>query len=70
MDPALVNLVGVVYRNIEPAAPEYENLYYIGQAVEEQVSQIWIDWAHVTPVGNQLIAQEMLDAIRSRLAGE
>lgn len=70
MDPALVNLVGVVYRNIELATPEYENLYYIGQAVEEQVSQIWIDWAHVTPVGNQLIAQEMLDAIRSRLAGE
>lgn len=70
MDPALVDLVGVVYRNIELAAPEYEKLHYIAQPWEEQVSQIWIDWAHVTPVGNQLIAEEMLDAIRSQLAGE
>jgi lysophospholipase L1-like esterase len=70
MDPALVNLVAAVYRKIELAAPQYENLYYIAQPWEEQRAQVWIDWAHVTPVGNQLIAEEMLDALDSQLAGE
>ena len=60
MDPALVNLLDAVYRDIELAAPEYENLYYIAHVFDEQDSQIYRDHCHVTPVGNQLIAQKML----------
>ncbi len=70
VDQARVDLCDAVYRNIELAAPEYENLYHITDVFDEQDAQIWIDWAHVTPVGNQLIAQEMLDVMKNQLAGE
>ena len=68
MDPALVSLFDAVYRDIELAALEYENLYYVAHVLDEQDSLIWIDEYHVTPVGNQLIASEMLDVIKNQLA--
>lgn len=70
MDPALISLFDVVYRNMSLAASEYENLYYIAHVFDEQDSQIWIDWIHVTSVGNQLIAQEMLGVIKNKFAQE
>ena len=33
-------------------------------------SLIWIDEAHVTPIGNQLIAERMLDVIQARSSDE
>jgi lysophospholipase L1-like esterase len=68
--PAIAPLLDAAYRNMELTAPEYENLYYIAHVFDEQVSQIWIDEWHVTPVGNQLIVQEMMDVIEDQLAGE
>ncbi len=65
-----VSLGDATYRRIEMAAPEYKNLYYIAHIFDEQVSQIWIDRLHVTPIGNQLIAQEMLDTIQRQSSEE
>ena len=64
MDPALVALHGSVYRRVRQVATNYENLYYIGGIFDSLNSGIWIDAFHVTPEGNQLIAQKMLDVAR------
>lgn len=69
MDPALVDLYDAAYRRMEQAALEYENLYYMGALFDKEPSQIWIDRHHVTPPGNQLVAEHMLDVIRIQLAG-
>ena len=55
------------YQRIEQAADEYENLYFIADAFDTEETMIWIDGVHVTPVGNQLIAQEMLSEISADL---
>jgi lysophospholipase L1-like esterase len=70
-DPARIRLSDSVYRTIELAASksDYENLYYLGQIFDKYTSPIWIDGLHVTPVGNQLIAQKMLDVVAARNQG-
>lgn len=70
MDQALVDLHAAVYRNVELAAPHYENLYYITDVFDEQDSHIWIDSHHVTPERNQLIGDTMLDAISKEWSAE
>jgi hypothetical protein len=33
-------------------------------------SLIWIDAAHITPIGNEVIAERMLDVIQARSSDE
>lgn len=67
LDPRLVNLVRVTYENIFSAAADHTNLYYIANVFEENDTQIWSDsWSHVTPVGNELIAQKIIQLITSK----
>jgi hypothetical protein len=66
MDPALVALYDSVYRIIEQSASEYENLYYMGHIFDEYRSGIWIDFAHKTPAGNQIVAKKMINIIATR----
>ncbi len=70
-DPARIRLSNSMYRTIELVASEaeYENLYYLGHIFDKYTSLIWIDGWHVTPVGNQLIAQKMLDVVAARNQG-
>jgi lysophospholipase L1-like esterase len=70
-DPARMRLSNSIYRTIELVASEaeYENLYYLGDIFDKYTSLIWIDGWHVTPVGNQLIAQKMLDVVAARNQG-
>jgi hypothetical protein len=63
MDPALRELYDSVYRRVEQAAKKHENLYYIADMFDSLASEIWIDDAHVTPVGNRLIADKMFRVI-------
>jgi len=63
MDPALMKLYHLTYQNIVRSAPQHKNLYYLGNVFDGVESLLWIDDAHVTPVGNQLIAQQMLDIV-------
>jgi lysophospholipase L1-like esterase len=56
-----------VYQKLSSTALEHKNLYYIADVFDQQESQIWIDWPHATPVGNQLVAQKMLDLIKRQI---
>jgi lysophospholipase L1-like esterase len=58
-----VDFFDVVYKKIERDSIGYQNLYYIADVFDQKKDQIWIDWEHVTPVGNQLVARSMLDII-------
>jgi hypothetical protein len=66
IDPALDKLYHSVYRAIEPLALEYANLYYMAKIFDEYEPLVWLDDAHVTPEGNRLIAQKMLQVIMDR----
>jgi hypothetical protein len=68
MDPALVALYDSVYRIIKQSASEYENLYYMGHVFDEYKSGIWIDFAHMTPAGNQIVAKKVINTITSKTA--
>ena len=61
IDPALDKLYHSVYQAIEPLA--LEHLYYMGKIFDTYEPLVWLDDAHVTPEGNQLIAQNMLQVI-------
>jgi len=52
-----------VYRTIEREFSKYQNLYSMAHIFDHYDSLIWIDDGHVTPIGNQLIAERMLDVI-------
>jgi lysophospholipase L1-like esterase len=68
-DPAERKLYDSVYRIIEQESPKYKNIYYMARIFDEYKSLIFIDGAHVTPEGNRLIAQKMLQAIMYRNPG-
>jgi hypothetical protein len=63
MDPAYIELYESVYGRVQQIAKKYENLYYMANIFDEYKQLIWIDDVHVTPEGNLLIAQKMLQAI-------
>jgi len=66
MDPALIELYGSVYRRVQQAAEKYEDLYDMANVFDEYEPLVWIDIAHVTPEGNRLIAQKMVQVIMDR----
>ena len=63
---ALDKLVTAVYQTIERESSKYQNLYSMVHIFDRYDSLIWIDEGHVTPIGNQLIAERMLDIIQAR----
>ena len=69
-DVALYKLFTAVYRTIERECSKYQNLYSMVHIFDRYDSLIWIDAAHVTPIGNQLIAEGMLDVIQTRSSDE
>jgi lysophospholipase L1-like esterase len=62
-DAALDRLYTSVYQTIERESSTHSNLYYLAHIFDRYNSPLWIDEAHVTPVGNQLIAHQMVDVI-------
>ena len=66
LDPAQAKLYLAVYRKIEPQVPAYQNLMYLGAIFDGCTSLLWLDDVHFTPVGNELIAQKMLEVLRAR----
>ena len=69
-DAAFYKLYTAVYQTIERESSQYQNLYSMVHIFDDYDSLIWIDSAHVTPIGNQLIAERMLDAIQARSLDE
>ncbi|MDX1521055.1 MAG: SGNH/GDSL hydrolase family protein, partial [Anaerolineae bacterium] len=68
LDEKTGDLFATTYSNVELEAENFANLYSLAHAFDQTETQVWIDtWGHVTPVGNRLIAQQMVDIIE--LAG-
>jgi len=65
-EAAFYKLYTAVYQTIERESSKYQNLYSMVHIFDRYDSLIWIDAAHVTPIGNQLIAKGMLDVIQTR----
>lgn len=67
----LVALFAEVYEHVRQAANESSNLYNIADVFDAQDGLIYVDpLSHVTPEGNALIAQRMLDLIGEQLGWE
>jgi lysophospholipase L1-like esterase len=64
VDPALTKLYLLAYRKIELLAPQQKNLVYLGEIFDSYEPLLWLDDVHVTPEGNKLIAQRMLQVIK------
>jgi hypothetical protein len=65
-DAALPKLYTAVYQTVERESSKYQNFYSMVHIFDHYDSLIWIDAAHVTPIGNRLIAARMLDIIQAR----
>jgi hypothetical protein len=66
LDPALAKLYLSVYRKVEPLVPKCKNLIYLGAIYDDYNPLLWLDDSHVTPIGNELVAQKMLEVLRAR----
>jgi len=69
-EAAFYKLLAAVYQTIERKSSKYQNLYSMVHIFDRYDSLIWIDDDHVTPIGNQLIAERMLDVIQARSSDE
>jgi lysophospholipase L1-like esterase len=66
VDPSLAKLYAAVYHTMESRMPQYANLHSLSSIFDGHDALIWIDDAHVTPVGNELLADAMLRAVGRR----
>ena len=62
---ATVRLFSACYQHLEQEARDYPNLHYIAHVYDDESSQLWIDTVHVMPLGNQLVADEILKVIKN-----
>ena len=67
---AFYKLYTAVYPTIERESAKYQNLYSMVHIFDGYDSLIYIDDVHVTPIGNQLIAERMLAVIQARSSNE
>jgi hypothetical protein len=65
-DPALSKLYTAVYQAVETKSSQYQNFYLMADIFDHYHGLMWIDGAHVTPIGNRLIAARMLNVIQAR----
>ena len=65
MEPDVIELYESVYRRVQQVAKKYENLYFMVNIFDEYEPLVWIDEAHVTPVGNRMIAQKMFKSLEA-----
>jgi hypothetical protein len=64
-EAALHKLSTAVYQTLEGEAPKYQNFYSMLHVFDPYDSLMFIDAGHVTPIGNQLIAERMLEVIQA-----
>jgi len=65
-DPAFKKLLTAIYQNIERESSKYPNIYPMNHVFDKYDSLIWIDVGHVTPIGNEIVAEKILDIIQTR----
>jgi hypothetical protein len=59
-----------VYDIVERESSKYQHLYSMVHVFDPYDSLMWIDGGHATPVGNQVIAEKMLDVIQAQSSGQ
>jgi hypothetical protein len=62
-ETSMYKLFDTVYRIMDREAPRYPNLHSMVHVFDSYGSLMFIDESHLTPVGNGVIAEKMLDAI-------
>jgi hypothetical protein len=62
-DDIVYKLQKDVVQTIERESQKHQNLYSFVHIFDRYDSLIWIDPGHVTPIGNQVIAETMLDVM-------
>ena len=67
---ALHRLFTAVYRTIERESSKYQNLHSMVHVLDRYDDLMFIDEGHVTPIGNQVIADRMLAVIQERASAE
>ena len=55
-----------VYAEIKTRAEDISNLYYISDILDEYEQQIYFDIWHITPEGNEIVAQRIFDIIEAK----
>jgi hypothetical protein len=70
VDPSLAKLYASVYHTMESRILQHENLHSLTPLFDGRDSLIWIDDVHVTPVGNELIADGMLRAVARKVRAD
>ncbi len=65
--PTLVSSQKAVYEVAKKrfSNRRHENIFFLGNAFDEVQDPIYIDWHHVGPNGNEIIAQAMVRSLRS-----
>jgi hypothetical protein len=63
-EAAAYRLFVAVYQTIDRHSSRYPNFHSLNNVFDQYDSFVWIDAAHVTPLGNRLIASRMLDIIQ------
>jgi len=66
IEDALNKLCTAVYQTVDLERSKYRNFYSLAHVFDGYDSLLWIDEFHVTPTGNQLIAQKVLQVINGR----
>jgi len=62
-DTGLYNLLRAVMQTMDREASKYPNLHSMAHVFDHHESLVFIDGGHVTPIGNQLIVEKMLDVM-------
>ena len=55
-----------VYDTISPVLEPLENFYNLSHLFDDTMNSIYIDFVHVTPEANQMVAAEMFDRLQSQ----
>jgi hypothetical protein len=63
VDPPLKQLYLAVFDRIDRAAAHYANLHSLGSVFDGYAGSVWLDDTHVTPVGNRMVAQEIVEVL-------
>jgi lysophospholipase L1-like esterase len=67
VDPSLEKLYSSVYDMMGSLIQRYQNFYSLTGIFDNEQGLLWLDDTHVTPVGNNLIAEKMLEIIRPKV---
>jgi hypothetical protein len=63
--PVLVKSQKAVYEAAKArlSGREDENIFFIGDIFDDEEEPIYIDWMHIGPNGNAIIAQRMFESL-------